>query len=231
MLGATLTEPSWILFFIGAAAGYWKIIKTGRSNTDLFSLTLVLTWLVSVVFYVVMRQPAVYDGLRHFLFILPPIFIFIGFSFEWITNLLRNNWLRAGVIVTILLPGIMGIIRLHPYQYTYYNSFVGGTSGVFRRYETDYWLTCYKEAVERLNADLNDPVNLYVRREAYIAEYYAAEHLNVLSLREHQAAVQSGDYILVNTRTNEDRSSFRDAPPVLEISRGDAVFCVVKKVP
>jgi len=231
MLGATLTEPTWFLFFIGAAAGYRKLIKTGRSSADLFSLTLVLFWLVSTVFYVVVRKPAVYDGLRHFLFILPPIYIFIGFSFEWITGFLHNNWLRAGVIVTILFPGILGIIRLHPYEYTYYNSFVGGTSGVFRRYETDYWLTCYKDAVERLNASLHDPVNLYVRREAYIAEYYAADHINVVSLREFEAEVRSGDYILVNTRTNEDRSTFRDAPPVLQISRGDAIFCMVKQVP
>ena len=32
-------------------------------------------------------------------------------------------------------------------------AFVGGTGGVFRHYETDYWLTCYKEAVERFNSD------------------------------------------------------------------------------
>jgi hypothetical protein len=102
---------------------------------------------------------------------------------------------------------------------------------VFRRYETEYWLTCYKEAVEALNARLLEPGNLYVRREAYIAEYYADERLNVIGLRDNQEEVESGDYILVNTRTNEDRSTFRDAPPVLEITRGDAVFCVVKKVP
>ena len=231
MLGVTLTEPTWLLFLIGAAAGYLRMFKTGRGPRDFLPLSLVLIWFVSVVFYVVFRKPAVYDGLRHFLFILPPIFIFIGFSFEWIGVLLRNYWLRAGILVSLVIPGIIGIAHLHPYEYTYYNSFVGGTSGVFRTYETDYWLTCYKEAVETLNARSNDPINLYVRREAYIAEYYAADRINVLNLREFEAEVRSGDYILVNTRTNEDRSTFRDAPPVEQITRGDAIFCMVKQVP
>lgn len=230
MLGTTLTEPTWILFFVGIAAAYGKLLLRGISK-HIVSLTLTVSWFVLVALYVIVRQPAVYDGLRHFLFILPPIFIVIGFTFEWMGGWISNYWLRAGTMLALVLPGILAIVQLHPYEYTYYNSFIGGTSGAFRRYETDYWLTCYKEAVETLNTSLNDSANLFVRREAYIAEYYAADHINVLSLRDFAADVQSGDYILVNTRSNEERSTFRDAPPVLQISRGDAIFCVIKQVP
>ena len=55
------------------------------------------------------------------------------------------------LIILLLAPGIYGMIQLHPYEYTYYNSFIGGTGGVFRHYETDYWLTCYKQAVEEFD--------------------------------------------------------------------------------
>lgn len=231
MLGSTLTEPTWILFFFGAGIGYWNLLKKKGNPATLVSLTLTLAWFVLVPGYVIVRRPAVYDGLRHFLFILPPIFICIGFVFDWLGDYLRHNWLRAGALLVITLPGIVGIAQLHPYEYTYYNSFAGGTSGAFRSYETDYWLTCYKEAVETFNTGTNQPANLYVRREAYIAGYYAGDHVNVLSLRDSAAQVKPGDYILVNTRTNEDRSTFRDAPPVLQISRGGAIFCVIKQAP
>ena len=172
-----------------------------------------------------------YDGLRHFLFILPPIFIFIGLAFEYLIDLIASVWLRAGLILVLALPGLIGIFKLHPYEYTYYNSFVGGTSRAFRNYETDYWLTCYKESVQQLEEDLKEPYTLYVHREGYIARYYASAVTTVHELRGALNEVRSGDYVLINTRTNEDRRVFKDAPVILQIGRGDAVFCVTKEIP
>ncbi len=229
MLWSTLTEPTWLLFGIGSVIGF---LKFKRNTKEFISLALTLSWFMLLVAYVLILRPAVYDGLRHFLFILPPVFIFSGFVFEWIANRIRSPiWLRAGIVILILLPGINGIIQLHPYEYAYYNSFVGGTGGVFRKYETEYWLTCYKEAMQKLDASLDQPANVFVLREAYVAEYYSGKHTIVRDLRGAMSEVRSGDYILVNTRTNDDRSTFRDAPPVLQIGRDGAVFCEVKQIP
>ncbi|MEO5887536.1 MAG: hypothetical protein ABIQ77_07725, partial [Anaerolineales bacterium] len=119
----------------------------------------------------------------------------------------------------------------HPYEYTYYNLLVGGTSHVFRNYETDYWLTCYKESVEQLEEIITEPFDLYVHREGYIAAYYANQNNRIHELRGALNEVKPGDYVLVNTRTNEDRRVFKDADTVLQIGRGDAVFCVIKRIP
>jgi hypothetical protein len=85
--------------------------------------------------------------------------------------------------------------------------------------------------VQQLNETTEEPINLYVHREGYIAAYYASEDMNVYELRGALAEVQSGDFILVNTRTNEDRRVFQDAPVLLQVGRGDAVFCVIKRNP
>lgn len=256
MLATTLTEPVWPLSLFGFLIGFWKFARqtetsTGalqeadsmeswrslRSSLDLtatrnqlVSLTLVLLWLVSVLAYVFIRKPAMYDGLRHFLFVLPPIFIFTGFAFEFIIDHL-SYWLYAALIAILFLPGIAGILQLHPYEYTYYNSLVGGTGRAFRQYETDYWLTCYKDAVENLNPTLEEQTTLYVHREAYIAAYYAAENISVQDLRGALDEVQPGDFVLVSTRTNEDRRVFKEAPTRFQIGRGDAVFCLIKQIP
>jgi hypothetical protein len=256
MLATTLTEPVWILFFAGVVVGFFRLLKqyrdlTGgaqqtdssdawrslRSSLDLStvgnnlaSLTLVLLWFVILLSYVLLHRPAMYDGLRHFLFILPPIFIFTGFAFEFLIDHLAYFWLRAGSIFLVLVPGLLGILQLHPYEYTYYNSFIGGTSGAFRQYETDYWLTCYKEAVETLEPGLKTRANLYVHREGYIADYYAEDNLRVHELRGAIDQVLPGDYVLVNTRTNEDRKVFKDAASILQVGRGNATFCEIKKI-
>lgn len=256
MLATTLTEPVWLLFAVGVVVAYFRLLRQNRElsksdpgtdssdtwrslrssidlaaiRNNLASLTLVLLWFVILVAYVLSRRPAMYDGLRHFLFILPPIFIFTGFTFEFLIDHLAPPWLYAGLIVLLLLPGLVGVAQLHPYEYTYYNSLIGGTSGAFRQYETDYWLTCYKESVETLERTLDTPANLYVHREAYIADYYASEHITVHELRGAVDQVQPGDYVLVNTRTNEDRRVFKDASPKFQVGRGDAIFCEIKQI-
>jgi hypothetical protein len=44
------------------------------------------------------------------------------------------------------------LVRLHPYEYLYYNPLVGGLQGAARRYATDYWVNIMPEAVDDLEA-------------------------------------------------------------------------------
>jgi hypothetical protein len=234
MLATTLTEPVWILFITGLIAAGWKLLTDHSSQqkiSHLTTITLTLSWFLLLSAYVLIRRPSMYDGLRHFLFILPPIFMFTGFTFEYLFRIIKMIWLRATFVLVLVLPALTGIYRLHPYEYTYYNSFIGGTSGAFRNYETDYWLTCYKESIEQLDEIDEEPFELYVHREAYIAAYFADPNNIVHELRGAVNEVNSGDYVLVNTRTNEDRRVFKDAPTILQIGRGDAIFCVIKEIP
>jgi len=257
MLSTTLTEPTLLLFVIGVVLAYWKNI---RDRKNIITLSIILSWFAILVAYILLRRPAMYDGIRHFLFILPPVFIFAGFAFQFFIDTINkilprgiapntgkgtlqnrqrflaplrmtSNWLHAGLGILLIFPGLNGMFQLHPYEYTYYNSFVGGTSGVFRNYETDYWLTCYKEAVEGLNNSTSEPINLFVKREAYIAAGYTNNSTNVQDLRGAANEVTSGDYVLVNTRTNEDRSTFKEAPIVIEVKRGEATFCIIRQIP
>jgi 4-amino-4-deoxy-L-arabinose transferase-like glycosyltransferase len=229
LLGLTLTESVLPLFLIGAlrVVSFWKKFKIARSdNWSLFTDDfLLLFWFVVPFAYVVLRKPPMYDGYRHFLFMLPPLFIFTGFAFEKIFELIQSHWAVGALTLLLLAPGIYFSIQLHPYEYTYYNSFAGN---VFRRYETDYWLTCYKDAVEQFN---ESNAQLFVKREPYIAEYYADENITIRDYRAEFGQIQSGNFVLVNTRANEDVKTFKDAPVVLQIRRGNAVFCEIKKIP
>ena len=224
LLGITLTEPVWLLFLIGVIVGFWK-----SNNQQRLTLALILCWFLIPFTYVIASKPPMYDGYRHFLFMLPPIFIFAGFAFEKIFETLKTRWAMGAIVFILLIaPGIYSFIQLYPYEYTYYNSFAGGTSGAFRKYETDYWLTCYKEAVEQFNEPNSQ---LFIKREPYIAAYYANKSIAIRDYRTEFGKIQSGDFVLVNTRANEDIKTFKGAPVVLQIRRGNAVFCEIKQVP
>src|SRR5258708_2375387 len=143
----TLTEPVWPFFLLGLVCAFLKL-RTDRAT--LSQALLFLAWFAIPFTYDILRHPPIYDGMRHFLFILPPIFIFAGFTFEFLFEALQKVWRNALLILVALSPRFFGIIQLHPYSYTYYIAFIGGTAGVSRRYETDFWLTSYKQAVLQL---------------------------------------------------------------------------------
>lgn len=226
LLGYTLTEPVWLLFIIGFVVGFWK-----SSNQKRLALALILLWFIIPTVYVILRKPPMYDGFRHFLFILPPVFIFSGFALEKIIESIKKNWVRVILIIIILAFGIIPAVQLHPYEYAYYNTFAGGVGGAFRQYETEYWLTCYREAVLKFNKEAGAGSQLFVRREPYIAAYYASPGIIIRDFRTEQKNIQPGDYVLANTRSNEDLRFLRNQPPFLEISRNGAVFCVIKQAP
>ena len=223
----TLTEPVWPLFAFGLIAAYRKLKQDFQKLTQAL---LILAWFVIPLGYTILRNPPEFDGMRHFLFMLPPIFIFAGFAFDWFFGKVQKIWVNAALIILLLAPGIYGIIQLHPYEYAYYNSFIGGTGGVFRHYETDYWLTCYKQAVEEFNQLETKPVTLVVHRVPRAAEPYAASNVTILNERTQFNLIKPGDFVLVNTRTNEDIPDFRGAPVLLTVGRAGATFCIIKRV-
>jgi len=174
------------------------------------------------------NKPSVYDGFRHFLFIMPPVFIMASFVFEWLWQKVKPT-LWTGLVIAVLLPGVVGIARLHPYEYAYYNQFVGGVGKAYRVFETEYWLTCYKEAIEWTRN--NEPGTiLHIQREFPLAQYYGGD-LSIRDLgKESEGDIKSGDLLLFHTRANLDiRSIYRNLPVVHIIGRDNAGFCIIKR--
>jgi hypothetical protein len=227
-LGASLTEFVWPLFLIG-------ILRAGSMLRSLprrlVAAGLILAWFVVPLLYAIVARPPMYDGMRHFLFLLPPVFVFGAIALDLLFLKIGNNSANAAFAAFLLAPGIFGMIQLHPYEYAYFNTFVGGTGGAFRHYETDFWLTCYREAVQQFDGMVTTPVLLYVHREPGVAQPYAAANVAVREQRGAASQIGSGDYILVNTRTNEDRDTFHEAPAILSVGRAGATFCVIKRIP
>jgi hypothetical protein len=115
------------------------------------------------VLYAVAFHPALYDAVRHFLFIIPLICILAALGarelFAWCVGCIHNRPMRNAVAVVLCLivlysgaTQIYVMARLHPYEYIYANSFTGGVRGAFGHYESDYWGTSFKEAAEKLQA-------------------------------------------------------------------------------
>jgi hypothetical protein len=107
------------------------------------------------VCYAISVGPYLYDEIRHFLFIVPPIICIAALALNWSLERLLTKpvvgqlALAATVVFLILQFRIMWM--LHPYEYTYFNRLIGGIEGASKKgYEAEYWTTSYKEGVEKL---------------------------------------------------------------------------------
>jgi hypothetical protein len=85
--------------------------------------------------------------------------------------------------------------------------------------------------MEKFNQEARPNARIYVKREAYIAAYYARYDISVFDYRTDFRSAQAGDFLLVNSRTNEDENILKNALIFLEIGREGAVFCVIKQIP
>lgn len=121
-------------------------------------LPLLLAVFVPIVF-TLLDHPPLYNGIRHFLFVLPPVTVLaaLGLQAAW-----RGLWRRSRVLglgfvtaaLAVFLFNATIFLRMHPYEYVAYNQLVGGTEGAWGRFEGDYWSTGLREAALALRHGL-----------------------------------------------------------------------------
>ena len=227
LLGFTLSEPVWLLFFAGIAAAIYRLRHGQIEWKTLFP---VILWFFIPIIYILVSNPPMYDGYRHFLFILPPVFILAGIGFQSVIELLQPVWMRSVLIGVLLLPGVLGIVQTHPYEYTYYNSLARMTGGISRRFETDYWLTCYKDAIEFLNRQGDEEKTVYVNWNSSLAQEYANDTVHVRPLDLETDPPPAGAFLLMTTRENSDLYIYPDEPTLFSVGRDGVDFCILKGI-
>lgn len=111
----------------------------------------------------IIRGATIYDGIRHLLFILPPLTVLSAVG--W-TNLIdlqraRSRTVALAVLVLVFVLGaaepLLFQIRNHPNQIVYFSPLAGGPRAAFLRYEMDYWANSVLQAVN-WTADIADQV-------------------------------------------------------------------------
>jgi hypothetical protein len=59
---------------------------------------------------------------------------------------------------------VIEMVRVHPYQYTYFNWMAGGIRAADERYMLDYWGLAFKQAAQQLKARLGEQLAPASRR-------------------------------------------------------------------
>lgn len=121
-------------------------------------LAVIIAALFPIAFNVI-DKPALYNGIRHFTFVVPPIAVLagLGLSLGW-DALQRFARLRQGLLIlSIVLCAwtVVTLFRLHPYEYVYYNNLAGSMAEAEEEWEGDYWSSSLREAADMLEEKLS----------------------------------------------------------------------------
>lgn len=229
-----------LLALVGALAALRDVLaRWGSSQASMAAVTLV--WFAVPIALFALMRPNVYGGMRHFLFVLPGLAVLAALGCSSLLGLLRAPRARLAGWVALtgiaLLPAI-DMVRLHPYQATFYNALVGGTAGAQGRYWTDYPLTSYREAIAWLNDRAREQPNeklLVVMGGAKTeievwTEEFTAPNLELIGYHTLRQTDTLGParYFLATTR-NDVHLHFPDLPVVHTIGRAGATFAVIKE--
>lgn len=165
-----ITTPIFILLLM--LVSFFQKLTKNRSSLRMLIL---ISIGIQIILYGLIH-PVVYNGLRHYLFLLPQIVMLAAICFLEIVN---NK--KLALIVTLFVLLNIGLVTksyidLHPYEYVYYNEIIGGLHGAQGLFRLDYWGASEKEALFWLNNYLKDhkapKANIYVCSKSDSLAYY-----------------------------------------------------------
>ena len=141
-----------------------KLARSGAifDGTALPDIAILVFVIVFPLFCQIVGRGPSFTGMRHFLFVVPPITALAGIGIHAGLRLVeaRGRALGMAALAAVIWPAFWvdatALVRLHPYEYLFYNSVVGGLPGASRRYETDYWVNIMPAAVKDLEAYLDE---------------------------------------------------------------------------
>ncbi len=153
-----LTLPE-VMLLLGLCGTVGAIIATARGEPERpdalagrrAALLAVVLAAVFPVLITVATRPAMYNGIRHFVFLTPPFAVLGSLAGAWIA---RRLWpygraavaAAAVLLIAGLISPVMDMVRLHPYEYTHFNHIAGGVAGARPRYMLDYWGLSMRQA-------------------------------------------------------------------------------------
>jgi hypothetical protein len=220
------TLPLVLFSIIGFASGLLQLFKGKLRKTD--EVFFIAMWfLFPMTVYLITRTP-IYNNFRHVFFITPPVFIFAGIGLDILQRALKSKLLIIILGIAMLLPGLFAIIRLHPYEYIYYNELVGGVAGAKDDYHLDYLCSSYAEGTRYINTYAQPGETIAVAWEKHLVNPYIRDDLVLHEVRTEEDLIRSNpDYLITCTRFPELAPY---APIIFSVERERGVLTTIKEL-
>lgn len=224
--------PELVVAGAGAAAVLGTlalVFRRGRPWTDaLPHLVLALAALFPPV-YVALERAVLFDGMRHMLFVVPPVTVAAALAIDALWRKGRVGMvLGVGMLAATVANQAVLLARSHPYQYLVFNAVVGGVPGAAGKFELDYWGLAFREAVQALVARSPAPIGRPWRVVICGPETSASLFFPPSLVQWSRQRMVEADFYITNTRYQCPRGAWlAAAPPLHVVTRFDTPLAYV----
>jgi len=219
-----LTLPILVLFLWGSLV-LVRRLAAGLQESALAMIPIL--WIaIPMLAFVVLRTP-IYGNIRQVLFGLPPLFLLAAIGLEDVWRRIRREVLGWGLLCLALVPSVVGIVSLYPYEYIYFNALAGGVRGAEGTYELDHWCTSYREAMLHVDQVAPKGSTVGVWGPIAAAADFARPDLIIVS----DDGTQDVQYALGCKRVLDYLPFHPGFDVVYQVKRDSAVLAVVKEAP
>jgi len=182
-----------------------------------------------------------YDGIRLFMPIFPFLAVLagIGFSelYKRISTYAKTHKFLANGLYILLLPALITLVRIHPYQTSYYNMFIGGIRGAHKLgMETTYWGDCITEkTMEFINNNTQENGRvIFYPVGSFVPRYYKEMGLLRKDIKIAGIGDEDFDYLILLSRQGMFNDKvweiYKHRLPVYEVSyQGVPIVKIYKK--
>lgn len=211
----------WVLFFFFGAfrkrsANQQSVDTHTKNTTPVFhnmESILILFFFLFPVCWIVYTKANVYGGWRHSLFAYPPMVTAAALGFNGLIAFFERKQQKVVAVVCtvlpvlLLIPQMLHTVRNHPYEYVYFNEFVGGTKKQLGQYEMDYYYHSMREGVEWVaaNADTTQTepgqrikVGSFMLEDTRYFLRHDSTHFKDIFLRYRERNAKNYDYAVFN---------------------------------
>lgn len=232
LFGLKMPEIFIVLALCGLLGGIVAAFRSGIPVRRRAAIVLVVFAALLPVAIALVTRPAMYNGIRHFLFVIPPLAVLGGLAAGFIIDAIRKKSQQAAIATAlVMLAGvivpIIDMVRIHPYQYANFNRIAGGIYEADDNFMLDYWGLAFKQAAQGLRDKLTERLEVPTKgrrwRVAVCGPHAAAEvelgpeFVTTWEPKGADFAMMLGTYYCAEY----------DAPVLVEIEREDVVFARV----
>lgn len=163
------TTPLFVLIFFAIGA-YWTVRKGKTWDWIVF-----LNALYPLIFF---SLPGVvrYDWIRLFLPAYPFVCLVAGRGMVTVINAFKITLRKVAAALVVLLWIVslfFSVVRIHPWESSYYNELVGGTAGANKLgMETEFWGNAFLGVLPWMNANKSNPMCVWPTTNPFY--YYQA---------------------------------------------------------
>jgi len=228
LIGLQLTIPALLLFMFGTFVIIRRLLK--KTDFHLEYWLPILWFFVPIALWMILR-PTTYDNFRQFLFLIPALFVMVSIGLDTIIKsaFSARPRLALAFCALLLLPGMLGGIILHPYEYVYYNGLAGWTQNIGSTYEADYLWTSFCEAGKYLNPSLTGVTQVAVTDPVQSTLFKRCiTHDPQILVERLEKSMITPDFSVISTRWGDDKDYFRSMTPVHAIHIGKTELLVIK---